>query len=38
MPTDKDPDFDNADPASLQIMTQDYYLIDSEGEIDYLNL
>ena len=24
--------------ASLQMMTQDYYPIDSEGEIEYLNL
>ena len=38
MPTDKEPDYDNADPASLQMMTQDYYPIDSEGEIEYLNL
>ena len=26
------------DPASLQMMTQDYYPIDSEGEVEYLNL
>ena len=38
MPTDKEPDYDNADPASSQMMTQDYYPIDSEGEIEYLNL
>ena len=24
MPTDKEPDCDNADPASLQVMTQDH--------------
>ena len=36
--TDEEPDYDNADPASLQVMTQDYYPIDSEGEIEYLNL
>ena len=36
--TDKKPDCDNADPASLQMMTQDYYPINSEGEIEYLNL
>ena len=30
-PTDDEPDCDNADPASLQMMTQDYYPIDSEG-------
>ena len=38
MPTDKEPDCDDADPASLQMMTQDYYPIDSEGEIEYLIL
>ena len=38
MPTDEEPDYDNADPASLQMMTLDYYPIDSEGEIEYLNL
>ena len=38
MPTDEEPDCDDADPASLQMMTQDYYPIDSEGEIEYLNL
>ena len=38
MPTNEEPDCDNADPASLQMMTQDYYPIDSEGDIDYLNL
>ena len=37
-PTDEEPDYDDADPASLQMMTQDYYPIDSEGEIEYLNL
>ena len=37
-PTDEEPDGDDADPASLQMMTQDYYPIDSEGEIEYLNL
>ena len=36
-PTDEEPDCDDADQASLQIMTQDYYPIDSEGEIEYLN-
>ena len=36
--TDKEPDCDDADPASLQMMTQDHYPIDSEGEIEYLNL
>ena len=37
-PTDEEPDYDNADPASLQMMTQDYYPIDSKGEAEYLNL
>ena len=34
----EEPDCNDADPASLQMMTQDCYLIDSEGEIEYLNL
>ena len=38
MPTDKELDCDDADPASLQMMTPDHYSIDSEGEIKYLNL
>ena len=38
MPTDEEPDCDDADPASLQMMTQDYYPIDSEGEVECLNL
>ena len=29
MPTDEEPDCDDADPASLQMMTQDYYPINS---------
>ena len=37
MPTDKEPDYDDAGPVSLHMMTQDYYPIDSEGEIEYLN-
>ena len=36
--TDKEPDCDDEDPASLQMMTQDYYPVDSEEEIEYLNL
>ena len=36
-PTDKEQDYDNADPASLQMMMQDYFPIDS-GEVVYLNL
>ena len=38
MPTDEEPDCDDADPASLQMMTQDYYTIDSEGEVECLIL
>ena len=38
IPTDEEPDNDDADPASLQMMTQDFYPIDFEGEIEYLNL
>ena len=34
--TDEKSDCDDADPVSLQMMTQDYYPTDSEGEIDYL--
>ena len=34
----KEPDYDNADPASLQMLTQNYYPVDSEGEVEYLNL
>ena len=37
-PTDKGPDYEDADPASLQMMAQNYGPIDSEGEVDYLNL
>ena len=37
-PTDEETDCEEADPASLQIMTQNYCLIDSEGEAEYLNL
>ena len=29
MPTDEEPDCDDADPASLQMMIQDHYPIDS---------
>ena len=38
MPTDEEPDCDDTDPASLQMMMQDYYPINYEGEIEYLNL
>ena len=37
-PTDEEPDYDDADPASLQMMMQNYFPIDSEGEVEYLNL
>ena len=36
-PTEEEPDYDDADPASLQMMMQDYFPIDS-GEVEYLNL
>ena len=36
--TDEEPDYDDADPASLQMMMQNYYPIDSGGELEYLNL
>ena len=32
MPIDEEPECDDADPASLQMMTQDHYPIDSEGQ------
>ena len=38
IPTDKEPDYDDADPASLQMLVQNYYPIDSEGGVEYLNL
>ena len=37
-PTDEETDYEDADPASLQIMSQSYGPIDLEGEGDYLNL
>ena len=37
-PTDEETDYKDADPASLQIMSQNYSPIDSEREADYLNL
>ena len=37
-PTDKETDYEDVDPASLQMMTQNYGLVDSEGEVEYLNL
>ena len=38
IPTDEEPDYDDADPSTLHMMTQDFYPIDSEGEIECLNL
>ena len=38
IPTDEEPDYDDADPASLQMMAQNYGPIDLEGEVEYLNL
>ena len=38
MPTDEEPDCDDADPASLQMMTPDHYIIDSEGEFQIFKL
>ena len=35
---DEETDYEDADPASLQIMTQNYCTVDSEGEVEYLNL
>ena len=37
-PTNKETDYKDADPASLQMMSQNYNPIDSEREADYLNL
>ena len=37
-PTDKETDYEDADPASLQIMSQSYGPDDSERDGDYLNL
>ena len=38
MPTDEEPDCNDADPKSLQMITQDFCTIDSEEEIEYFNL
>ena len=38
IPADGEPDYDDANPASLQMLVQNYYPIDSEGEVEYLNL
>ena len=37
-PTDEEPDYDDADPASVQMITQNYHPNNSEGEVEYLNL
>ena len=37
-PTDEETDYEDIDPASLQMMTQNYGPVDSEGEVEYLNL
>ena len=38
IPTDKEPDYDDTDPASLQMKMQDYCTAKSKGEAEYLNL
>ena len=37
-PTDKETDYEDADPISLQMISQDYGPVDLEREGDYLNL
>ena len=37
-PTDEKTDYEDADPTSLQIMSQNYSPDNSEREADYLNL
>ena len=37
-PSDEETEYEDIDPASLQIMTQNYGPVDSKGEVDYLNL
>ena len=37
-PTDEETDYEDADPASLQMMSQSYSPMNSEREADYLNL
>ena len=37
-PTDEETDYEDADPTSLQIMSQNYSPDYSEREADYLNL
>ena len=38
IPNDKEPDYDDTNQASFQMLMQNYYPIDSEGEVEYLNL
>ena len=35
---DEETDYEDIDPASLQVMTQGYGPVDSEGEVEYFNL
>ena len=37
-PTDEEPDYDDTDPTSLRIITQNYYPNNPEGEVEYLIL
>ena len=37
-PTNKETDYEDIDPASLQMIAQNYGPVDSEGEVEYLNL
>ena len=37
-PTNEETGYEDADPASLQMMSQNYSPIDLEREADYLNL
>ena len=36
-PTDEETDYEDADPASLQMMTQNYCPVDSEGKVESSN-
>ena len=36
--TNEETDYEDADPASLQMMSQSYSPVNSEREADYLNL
>ena len=37
-PTNEETDYEDADTASLQMMSQNYSPVNSEREADYLNL